>query len=66
MEAFYTLQVIFFISDLFILCVLVFVPACMYVHRVSVLGACGGWKRVSDGPELELEVTMSCHVDAEN
>ncbi|KAL6090324.1 hypothetical protein STEG23_009247 [Scotinomys teguina] len=36
-------------------------PTCVSAPR-----ACGGQKKVSDPPELELQVVGRCHVDAGN
>lgn len=48
----------------FILCVCVF--ACMYVSvcPMCVPGDCRGQKRISDPPEIELHIIVSCHVGA--
>lgn len=40
----------------------VWVLSCMWLHS----GACGGQKRASDHLELDLQMVMSCHVDAGN
>lgn len=36
---------------------------CVYVCMPHACNACGGQKWALDAPELELKMTMSCHMD---